>query len=269
MKSVEEPLPEIIEQHLIRHWMYFKHTQENITVDYASLKYIFAHPYNRILHADWLDKEKQYRKIEIDKLLKCYDREGEPLMWIVGPSTKPLDIDKTLLKMRFRHHENWTGMAINLTTNSAKNNNRDDFEFKRVNNVDDLKKWVDVYVNGYQKPTNYKEVILNRFEQIIKNKQNEYQLYLGLYKSEPAVSGTLFFDSDIAGLYCITTAPNMRRKGLATAYLQNLLHAAHQQGASLCILHATEVGRPTYEKLGFTSSCMFRVYLYKDPDGIK
>ena len=54
---------------------------------------------------------------------------------------------------------------------------------------------------------------------------DQYHLYLGLYHNRPAVAGSLFYDGT-AGLYCITTARHMRRKGLATAYLKEVLTEA-------------------------------------------
>lgn len=264
IESVEKyDLSNIIEEHLIKHWMYLKKTEGSVYIDEAEFKYMAALPYNRVLYADWFDRSIKNQKMEINRLLEQYDGEGDPLMWIIGPSTKPIDIDRTLTEMGFGHLQNWTGMAMSLADCSFKPNNRDDFQFKQVTSTEDLKKWVDVYVDGYQKPATGKEATFNRFEQIIHTNQKEYRLYLGLYKREPAVVGTLFLDGDIAGLYCIATAPDMRRKGLAASYLQNLLHEACGQGASHCILHATEAGKPTYEKLGFQSYCAFQVYLFK------
>lgn len=260
----KDEMSNMIEQHLIKHWMYLKQTEGSVYVDEADFKYIAAPPYNRVLYADWLNRGTKDQEMEINRLLEQYDGEGDPLMWIIGPSTKPSDIDRTLTKMGFEHLQNWTGMAIHLTGHSFKKNDRDDFEFKQVTSAEDLKKWVDVYIDGYQKPAAGKEAIFNRFGQIIHKKQKEYRLYLGLYKGEPAVVGTLFLDGDIAGLYCIATASDMRRKGLANVYLQNLLSEACKQGATHCILHATEAGKPAYEKLGFRLHCAFQVYLYKD-----
>lgn len=260
----KDELSNMIEQHLMKHWMYLKQTEGSVYIDEADLKYVAASPYNRVLYADWVNREIQDQKVEINRLLEQYDGDGDPLMWIIGPSTKPSDMGQTLREMGFGHFQNWTGMAMSLADCSFKRSNRDDFQFKQVTSAVDLKSWVDVYIDGYQRPAAGKEAIFTRFEQIIKKLPDEYKLYLGFYKDEPAVVGTLFLDGDIAGLYCIATAPGMRRKGLANVYLQNLLDEACRQGASHCILHATEAGKPTYEKLGFQSYSKFQVYLYKD-----
>ncbi|MBM7583668.1 ribosomal protein S18 acetylase RimI-like enzyme [Bacillus pakistanensis] len=250
----------IIEQHLINHWLYFKDTQDSKSVDTTHLKYISESPYCRVLFVNWLQKDEQYKRYEVEKIINSREQESEQVKWIVGPTSQPADIGKTLERMGFYHHEDWVGMEVNLLTKHIELSPREEFEFRMVKTPADLEKWVEVYVKGYQKPAESKEAIFNRFKPIVLHKQDEYRMYLGFYKGEPAVVGSLFFDKDVAGLYCIATAPEMRRKGLATVYLKNLLHVAKNHNATSCILHATESGKPAYEKLGFKSHCTFQVY---------
>ncbi len=47
------------------------------------------------------------------------------------------------------------------------------------------------------------------------------------------------------------TLPEWRGQGLATALLQEIISFAKETGIRRLWLHATEVGRPVYEKIGF------------------
>jgi ribosomal protein S18 acetylase RimI-like enzyme len=49
----------------------------------------------------------------------------------------------------------------------------------------------------------------------------------------------------------ISTDPEHRRQGLATAVMEGLLHLAHARQLHVVELHATDEGRPLYERLGF------------------
>ncbi|TYR81624.1 GNAT family N-acetyltransferase [Priestia megaterium] len=247
----------IIEKHLRKHWLYFEQTVPSKSINRSDLAFICAFPYNRVLYA------KGHGAIK--EVIQHADHHGERLMWIAGPSIDRVEVEPALINTGFEYHEKWVGMTIDLSRYQLQPERRDGFEFKRVQTMEQLKHWVDVYIAGYKKPASDKQVLIERFEQIIHKSQNEYQLYIGYYQGHPAVVGTLFFDEDVAGLYCITTAPSMRRKGLATAYLEYILSSAKQQGAGTCILHATEAGKPAYEKVGFQSSGIFHVYLLKSP----
>ena len=48
------------------------------------------------------------------------------------------------------------------------------------------------------------------------------------------------------------TNPNYRRKGIAYKTLDMLVEAAKDRGIKQISLEATEMGRPLYEKYGFT-----------------
>jgi GNAT superfamily N-acetyltransferase len=49
----------------------------------------------------------------------------------------------------------------------------------------------------------------------------------------------------------VSTDPHYRRRGYAAALMETILEWATVQGAKVVELHATEVGKPLYERLGF------------------
>jgi GNAT superfamily N-acetyltransferase len=49
------------------------------------------------------------------------------------------------------------------------------------------------------------------------------------------------------------TLPAWRRKGIATMLLQHMIEHVKTTPARKLVLHATEMGRPVYEKLGFVA----------------
>jgi GNAT superfamily N-acetyltransferase len=67
----------------------------------------------------------------------------------------------------------------------------------------------------------------------------------------PAATGAVFFDHDVAGLYCFTTRESMRRRGLGSA----LVHASHAaalaRGVEHAVLQASPSGRPVYARAGY------------------
>jgi GNAT superfamily N-acetyltransferase len=59
----------------------------------------------------------------------------------------------------------------------------------------------------------------------------------------------------------IYTIPDWRRQGVATAIVQTILDHLKAQGIPVATLHATPVGRPLYERLGFASTNEMRLVL--------
>ncbi|MFP7737203.1 GNAT family N-acetyltransferase [Priestia aryabhattai] len=246
---------DVVEQHLIQHWMYFQHTEQSVKVDTSEIKWISARPYNRGVYAGTR---------HIEPALEICSLEGEEPLWIVGPSSD-VNLGAVLRKNGFVPYEKWIGMIQFIQEKKYINGGVEGFQCKRVHTEEDLTQWIKVYIDGYQKPKENQPDFLSRFKELMQH-ADQYQLYLGLYHNQPAVAGSLFFHKGTAGLYCITTARHMRRKGLATEYLKEVLTVAKKQ-AHTCILHATSAGKPAYEKLGFIAVNEFDVYGWRNRGG--
>jgi GNAT superfamily N-acetyltransferase len=70
-----------------------------------------------------------------------------------------------------------------------------------------------------------------------------------------------FIDSSgIGGVYFVATLPEMRGRGYGAATVDAILGEFERRGAVFCILHATALGHPVYERLGFVDECRLPVY---------
>ncbi|MFQ5977749.1 MAG: GNAT family N-acetyltransferase [Candidatus Heimdallarchaeota archaeon] len=59
----------------------------------------------------------------------------------------------------------------------------------------------------------------------------------------------------------LVTIPQYRRQGIARRIMQTMLRWLADRGVTTLALHATEVGRPMYEELGFVDSNEMRLRL--------
>ena len=71
-------------------------------------------------------------------------------------------------------------------------------------------------------------------------------------------TGQLIYEQGVAGLYNISTMPEFRRKGIGKVFTQILMDKARLDGFDWCILHASPIGQPIYEKIGFETFCYIR-----------
>ena len=63
--------------------------------------------------------------------------------------------------------------------------------------------------------------------------------------------GYMLRDGVSAYIFNIFVEPEYRRRGIAREIVSRLMDEARQRGIARLDLHATEAGRPLYEKLGF------------------
>ena len=60
-------------------------------------------------------------------------------------------------------------------------------------------------------------------------------------------------------VFSVYTAPSARRKGLAARLVRRLVEEARRHGYPRIVLHASEMGLPVYEKLGFERTREMRI----------
>lgn len=132
--------------------------------------------------------------------------------------------------------------------------------------VEDLVRLRMAFLKEVQKPETRQlddvtlEQILRLYFQ--KNVENEkFVAWLALHGDEiVATSGLCFFqiapgftlqDGKIAYILNIYTLPEWRRKGLGKQIFDHILQEAKSRGYKRISLHASDEGRPVYEKFGF------------------
>ena len=84
-------------------------------------------------------------------------------------------------------------------------------------------------------------------------------LLLARVHGSPAATGAVYFEPDVAGLYCFTTRERMRGRGLASALVHTSHAAAQARGISQALLQATASGRPVYARAGYREQRALRV----------
>lgn len=68
------------------------------------------------------------------------------------------------------------------------------------------------------------------------------------------IPGFTLLDGRVAYIMNIYTLPEWRKKGVGKQVFHHILEAAKERGYKRVLLHATEDGRPIYEKFGFRAT---------------
>ena len=76
-------------------------------------------------------------------------------------------------------------------------------------------------------------------------------------------TATLFFSSGVAGLYFVSTVPEVRRQGIGAFLTRTAMLIARDGGARHAVLTSSAAGQPLYESLGFRQVCTIRLYTWR------
>lgn len=83
--------------------------------------------------------------------------------------------------------------------------------------------------------------------------------WMGYYSDQPCAASMFILRNDIAGIHWVGTLPEFRNLGLGHAMTCNPMNIL-KSTINEAILYSSEMGRPIYEKIGFTEVCKVNVY---------
>ena len=88
---------------------------------------------------------------------------------------------------------------------------------------------------------------------------------LATLDGHPVAGGSVWVTGSTAGLYNISTLEQSRGRGIGYAVTAALLNLGRDLGCTHAVLHASESGRPVYERLGFAEVCQVPQFVWMPP----
>jgi hypothetical protein len=192
---------------------------------------------------------------KIQVLKKEIKSGNAPNSWFLGPQAASNTFYKTLKKNGFIKAFSWPGMLLENKKMNSVIPVLEEFKIKQVNTKDELIKWSDIISDG---------MFGSCFEgvELFKNmlKREDMKLFLGFFKEKPVSTSLLHLNSDIAGLFLVTTLPGYREMGFGTRITIAPIKESIKHGYKYSGLFATASGERVYKKIGFKRCCDFDVF---------
>ncbi|MHB8513721.1 MAG: GNAT family N-acetyltransferase [Actinomycetota bacterium] len=87
------------------------------------------------------------------------------------------------------------------------------------------------------------------------------KFFLAYIDGEPAATSIVGITGNAAGIFGVSTRPEFRNKGIGRAVTRAAIAHAAEAGCDFAYLHATSMGLPVYERLGFKTLTYYKLYL--------
>lgn len=132
----------------------------------------------------------------------------------------------------------------------------------------DLKIWPMVepaeirdYVRAYLGPLGFEPDDLDAVVERERHFAYPHVVRLGaVTDGRPVGTCTLSLGTEVAGLYCIATDPQYRRRGVATALTREALRITRDTGRRIATLQASPAGEPVYRAIGFATVGHYQMF---------
>jgi GNAT superfamily N-acetyltransferase len=182
-----------------------------------------------------------------------------PMLWHVGPSTRPPGLGAALERAGLHSDGDTPGMAIDLRA-LPQGRPPDDLQVTRVEDRAEFFEWAKATQAGFGLP-DFAADAIPRFLGGLLNGDG-LRHYLGRAAGAPVATASCFYAAGVAGIYIVSTRSAYRGRGFGGALTLAAMREARDAGYQVAILQASSLGRPVYERLGFRECCRFRDYLW-------
>ncbi len=194
------------------------------------------------------------------------DARGQnvPVLWWIGPTDRPGNLDSYLECSGFQLNDDGPGMAVDLDHINTKLASVPGLSFELARDENSRRQWSHTTGLGFEAPEPAIELLENYWCKLLSLTNPDILLaYIGLLGGQPVASSMLLLAAGVAGIYSVATIPSARRKGIgAWMTLYPLLYARYL-GYRVGILQSSPMGLHVYQSLGFKEFCRVRTYEWR------
>lgn len=196
----------------------------------------------------------------VNDVINLFENPKRPFTWWVGPLDTPKNLQEALISQGMVLQEVNEGMYLEIEEFIPSYNPRN-LSFQRILNPFHLKDFYEIILNFDVNSKAFKE-LYSQIPPYLYSKDSNFGFYVGFFENKPVVSGILFVNEGVAGIYYILTSPEYRKRGFATLMMEYLLQQVKEKGISLAILLASKEGKQLYNKMGFRACGYFFEYTH-------
>ncbi len=88
----------------------------------------------------------------------------------------------------------------------------------------------------------------------------ETESFIGYVGDVPVATSTLIFGGQVAGVHNVATHPEHRKRGYGEALTWRAVQRGAELGCDMAALQASDMGRPIYERMGFTLVSPYKTF---------
>ena len=191
------------------------------------------------------------------QVVTSYVGRGLPFLWWLTPSTTSPELEAVLADLGLAREEipgMHTPLGAPMTPAPPEG-----VELVEVVASRDPHPLIETMIEGFGMP----EELLAEFTSLFGSLDDDDLVnVLATLDGRPVATGSAFVTGATLGLYNITTLSEVRGRGVGYAVTARLMDLGRERGCTEAVLHASEDGRPLYERLGFVHVCDVPQYVW-------
>ena len=200
--------------------------------------------------------------VRIKVTLDYFRSRKLPLIWWIGPSTRPADLGQHLEAHGFTLWADMLGMAIDLAALKGRSLSPSHLIIKPVEDIETLREWAHPFAVTFGFPVSTVSTFCDLFVSLGLGQHLPLHHYVGCLKGNPVACSSMFLGAGVVGIYNVATVPDERKQGIGAGLTLEPLYMARRMGYRIGILHSSPMGFNMYRRIGFEEYCKIRTYVW-------
>ena len=191
--------------------------------------------------------------VDVDTTREVVDplvTSGAPAAVIFPDMDVPAAVNAYLTGQGFASHGAMPAMGVDIASLKP-TVLPDGYELVRVGDGRDGEEWVRQFATGYELPLGVAKCFSPVALHAGTSPESAMQFFAVRRNGTTVCTSLCYLDEGLAGIYCVSTIPEERRKGLGAHATAEPLRLAARIGYRVGILQSSEAGHGVYRSLGF------------------
>lgn len=183
---------------------------------------------------------------------------GVPWRWLVGPTTRPLDLGERLVRAGFELVSDGAGMALDLAGFEPEPLPAS-VEIETVDDLAGLDAWGELQRRALTLDDGRMRAWRDAHDRAL-SADVPLRDWIARLDGVPVAAAALFDSAGVAGIYNVATVPEARNRGIGRFITAAALAEGVARGHRVAVLGASEMGYPVYRRLRFREVSRLRSY---------
>lgn len=213
-----------------------------------------GHP-NSILQTHFARTDQEYVAARIRATIDHFKaRQLESMNWRVTPTATPSDLATHLQAHGFAYRTTTSCMVLEVSqidTQALYKLPPDGLAITEVTDRAAMLVKREIEQRGFDIPARVAQAYYDVHMYNGFGRGSAWHHYIATLNDKPVAISSLLLHAGLAGIYGITTVPEARRQGVATAITLHTVREAERLGYRLVVLSPTRMSQAIYRRLGF------------------
>lgn len=187
----------------------------------------------------------------VERVCAALGGPGRAFTWSIWPTNRPASLGDHLARHGFVHEGDGPLMVLDLAASALPTELPPGLAIERVTTAAALGEAADVTLGMMEAGPDAAAAFYDAYARLILVPDPPMRYFVGRMDGRIVGTSALYTGTGQAGVYAVTTVPELRGRGIGRAMTVAALAEGRRAGRELGVLLSSPLGEPVYRRLGF------------------